>query len=71
MIFTPEANQGPLLRIFITGPLGFMGAESGASSMPFGEDRRLMSQVRKANGVSSFSKFQSSTPNTEASLEGA
>jgi hypothetical protein len=23
MIFTPEANQGPLLGIFITGPLGF------------------------------------------------
>jgi uncharacterized membrane protein YeaQ/YmgE (transglycosylase-associated protein family) len=22
MIFTPEANQGPLLGIFITGPLG-------------------------------------------------
>jgi hypothetical protein len=24
VIFTPEANQGPLLGIFITGPLGFM-----------------------------------------------
>jgi hypothetical protein len=24
MIFTPEANQGPLLGIFITGPLGFI-----------------------------------------------
>ena len=23
LIFTPEANQGPLLGIFITGPLGF------------------------------------------------
>jgi hypothetical protein len=22
MIFTPEANQGPLLGIFITGPIG-------------------------------------------------
>jgi hypothetical protein len=22
--FTPEANQGPLLGIFITGPLGFV-----------------------------------------------
>ena len=22
MIFTPDANQGPLLGIFITGPLG-------------------------------------------------
>ena len=25
LIFTPEANQGPLLGIFITGPLGFVG----------------------------------------------
>lgn len=24
MIFAPEANQGPLLGIFITGPLGFL-----------------------------------------------
>lgn len=24
LIFTPEANQGPLLGIFITGPLGFV-----------------------------------------------
>jgi hypothetical protein len=24
LIFTPEANQGPLLGIFITGPLGFI-----------------------------------------------
>jgi hypothetical protein len=24
MIFTPEANQGPLLGIFITGPAGVM-----------------------------------------------
>ena len=22
--FTPEANQGPLLGIFVTGPLGFV-----------------------------------------------
>jgi hypothetical protein len=25
MIFAPGANQGPLLGIFITGPLGFLG----------------------------------------------
>jgi hypothetical protein len=25
MIFTPDANQGPLLGLFITGPLGFVG----------------------------------------------
>lgn len=24
IIFTPQANQGPLLGIFITGPLGFL-----------------------------------------------
>jgi hypothetical protein len=30
LFFTPEANQGPLLGIFITGPLGFLlGAVSG------------------------------------------
>lgn len=29
MIFTPEANQGPLLGIFITGPLGFIGGGMG------------------------------------------
>jgi len=31
MLFTPAANQGPLLGIFITGPLGFiLGAVGGA-----------------------------------------
>jgi hypothetical protein len=30
IILTPEANQGPLLGIFITGPLGFLaGAAIG------------------------------------------
>jgi flagellar biosynthesis protein FliR len=30
IIFSPEANQGPLLGIFITGPLGFVvGAIAG------------------------------------------
>jgi hypothetical protein len=30
IILTPEANQGPLLGIFITGPLGFvLGAAGG------------------------------------------
>ena len=30
MILTPEANQGPLLGIFITGPIGFLiGGISG------------------------------------------
>ena len=31
IVFTPEANQGPLLGIFITGPLGFLlGGGGGA-----------------------------------------
>ena len=31
LIFAPEANQGPLLGIFITGPLGFLlGGIGGA-----------------------------------------
>ena len=31
MIFTPAANQGPMLGIFITGPLGgVIGAVAGA-----------------------------------------
>ena len=31
IVFAPEANQGPMLGIFITGPLGFLlGALGGA-----------------------------------------
>lgn len=31
MLFAPDANQGPLLGLFITGPLGFLaGAIGGA-----------------------------------------
>lgn len=31
MLLTPEGNQGPLLGIFVTGPLGFLaGAVGGA-----------------------------------------
>ena len=31
LVFAPEANQGPLLGIFITGPLGvILGAVGGA-----------------------------------------
>jgi hypothetical protein len=33
LIFTPEANQGPLLGIFITGPLGFVA--SGAAGLVY------------------------------------
>ncbi len=31
IIFAPEANQGPLLGIFITGPLGFLLGGIGGS----------------------------------------
>ncbi len=31
MVFMPDANQGPMLGIFITGPLGFVvGLVAGA-----------------------------------------
>lgn len=33
LIFTPEANQGPLLGIFITGPLGFLAGLVGGGFM--------------------------------------
>jgi hypothetical protein len=29
MIFAPDANQGPLLGLFITGPLGFLAGGCG------------------------------------------
>jgi hypothetical protein len=29
IVFTPEANQGPLLGIFVTGPLGFVVGVAG------------------------------------------
>ena len=29
MIFAPDANQGPLLGLFITGPLGFLLGGAG------------------------------------------
>jgi len=32
MILTPDANQGPMLGLFITGPLGFLcGAAIGTA----------------------------------------
>jgi hypothetical protein len=31
MILSPEANQGPLLGIFITGPLGFLAGGIGGA----------------------------------------
>ncbi len=45
IIFAPEANQGPLLGIFITGPLGFLvgliiGAVRGYLAKPEAEGER-------------------------------
>lgn len=41
IVLAPEANQGPLLGIFITGPLGFvLGALLGAIFAPALERRR-------------------------------
>lgn len=41
IVLAPEANQGPLLGIFITGPLGFLlGGLLGASFAPALERRR-------------------------------
>ena len=38
MLLTPEANQGPMLGIFITGPLGFI--VGGAGGAWYGLSRR-------------------------------
>ena len=39
MIFTPSANQGPLLGIFITGPLGLMFGGAGGAIHWFARGR--------------------------------
>jgi hypothetical protein len=39
MIFTPSANQGPLLGIFITGPLGLMCGGAGGAIHWFARGR--------------------------------
>jgi hypothetical protein len=41
MIFAPGANQGPLLGLFITGPLGFL--LGGAGGLVYGLMRRTPS----------------------------
>ena len=41
ILLAPEANQGPLLGIFITGPLGFLlGGLLGAILAPWLDRRR-------------------------------
>jgi hypothetical protein len=42
MIFTPEANQGPLLGIFITGPLGFIVGGMGGLIYALWRSRRRL-----------------------------
>jgi len=44
IIFAPEANQGPLLGIFITGPLGFV---FGMGLGVWRESSRLAREKRK------------------------
>jgi hypothetical protein len=40
MIFAPEANQGPLLGIFITGPLGAILGGIGGALVGWWRNRR-------------------------------
>lgn len=40
MIFAPDANQGPLLGIFITGPLGFVLGGIGGALVGWARNRR-------------------------------
>lgn len=42
MILAPDANQGPLLGIFVTGPLGFL--LGGAGGLVYGLARRSAQQ---------------------------
>lgn len=45
MVFAPEANQGPMLGIFITGPLGFVAGAIGGA-IKFARDRAAASRPR-------------------------
>ena len=40
IFFTPDANQGPLLGIFLTGPLGLMLGALGGAAYWFARGRR-------------------------------
>jgi hypothetical protein len=40
MIWAPDANQGPLLGLFITGPLGFLAGCAGGAIWWFAKRRR-------------------------------
>ncbi|MCI0451698.1 MAG: hypothetical protein L0Z51_04805 [Candidatus Latescibacteria bacterium] len=45
LLWAPDANQGPLLGIFITGPLGFF------VGMAWGVFRELRRSSRERNGT--------------------
>jgi hypothetical protein len=40
MVLAPDANQGPLLGIFLTGPLGFVFGAAGGAIYWFARGRR-------------------------------
>lgn len=42
MIFSPQANQGPLLGLFITGPLGFVAG--GVAGLIYSLSRRYLAR---------------------------
>lgn len=46
VVITPEANQGPLIGIFFTGPLGFVVGVAGALGW------RLWRQIRRGSAAS-------------------
>jgi len=55
VILTPEANQGPLLGIFITGPLGFLlGLVIGGSIAVTRFVRERRCQMRRINARRRF-----------------
>jgi hypothetical protein len=46
IIFTPDANQEPLLDIIVTGPLGVILGAIGGATYWFGFGRRRTSTLR-------------------------
>jgi hypothetical protein len=51
LVFTPEANQGPLLGLFITGPLGaLLGAIGGAVYWVWRRSRNIVALPTSSTG---------------------